>query len=95
MKYLIKHKKEFTITIVALIVAILDLFKVLTGIDLGIGEDSILAIVSAIMGVLVWYFNNPTSMEGHIGKIELKQRKATRNVGYFPAPEPEDAEVKE
>lgn len=28
MKYLIKHKKEFTITIVALIVAIADMLKV-------------------------------------------------------------------
>lgn len=94
MKYLIKHKKEFTITIVALIVAIADFLKVF-GVDMPIDEDSVYAVVSAVMGVLVWFYNMPTSIEGEIGKIELKQRKACRNVGYFSAPEPDDAEVKE
>lgn len=94
MKYLIKHRKEFTITIVALIVAIADMLKVF-GVDMPIDEDSVYAVVSAVMGVLVWFYNMPTSIEGEIGKIELKQRKACKNVGYFSAPEPDDAEVKE
>lgn len=92
MRYLIKHKKEFTITVVALIVAIADMLKVF-GISMPIDEASVYAVVSAIMGVLVWFYNYPTSIEGHISKIELKQRKACRNVGYEGAPEPEDAEV--
>lgn len=94
MRYLIKHKKEFTITVVALIVAIADLLKVF-GVDMPIDEDSVYAVVSAVMGVLVWFYNMPTSIEGEIGKIELKQRKACRNVVYNSAPEPDDAEVKE
>lgn len=92
MKYLIKHKKEFTITIVALVVAIADFLKVF-GVDLPVTEDSVYAVVSAIMGVLVWFYNMPTSIEGDISKIELKQRKACRNVGYEGAPEPVDVEV--
>lgn len=94
MRYLIKHRKEFTITVVALIVAIADMLKVF-GVDMPIDEASVYAVVSAIMGVLVWFYNMPTSIEGEIGKIELKQRKACRNVGYFSASEPDDAEVKE
>lgn len=93
MKYLIKHKKEFTITIVALIVAIADLLKVF-GVDMPIDEDSVYAVVSAVMGVLVWFYNMPTSIEGHTAKINLKEMKATRNMEWETVEEPSDAEVK-
>lgn len=92
MKYLIKHKKEFIITIVALIVAIADFLKVF-GVDLPVTEDSVYAIVSAIMGVLVWFYNNPTSIEGHTAKINLKEMKATRNMEWEAVEEPSDSEV--
>lgn len=93
MRYLIKHKKEFTITIVALIVAIADMLKVF-GVDMPIDEASVYAVVSAVMGVLVWFYNYPTSIEGHISKINLKEMKATRNMEWETVEEPKDSEVK-
>ena len=92
MKYLIKHKKEFIITIVALVVAIADFLKVF-GVDLPVTEDSVYAVVSAVMGVLVWFYNYPTSIEGDTAKIFLKEMKATRNMEWETVEEPEDASV--
>ena len=93
MKYLIKHKKEFIITIVALVVAIADFLKVF-GVDLPVTEDSVYAVVSAIVGGLCWFYNMPTSIEGHTAKINLKEMKATRNMEWETVEEPSDAEVK-
>ena len=92
MKYLIKHKKEFIITIVALVVAIADFLKVF-GVDLPVTEDSVYAVVSAIVGGLCWFYNYPTSIEGHTAKINLKEMKATRNMEWETVEEPEDASV--
>lgn len=78
MKYLLQNRKELTITIVALIVAICDFLKVL-GFDIPeVNEEYILAIVSAIMGVLVWFYNMPTSLENCEATGEMRARKAMR-----------------
>lgn len=89
MKYLIKHKKEFVITIAVFLAIFYILFD---GIKRGATCESILESIAIVLG---WYYNMPTSIEGDISKIEIKQRKACRNIGYEGAPEPEDAEVKE
>lgn len=76
MKYLIQNRKEFTITIVALIVAIVDVLKVF-GLDIpNISEEYLLAIVSAIVGALVWFYNMPTSHENCEATGEMRARKA-------------------
>lgn len=87
MKYLIQNRKEFTITLVALIVAILDCLKVL-GLDVpDVNEEYLLAIISAIMGVLVWFYNMPTSKENceATGEMRLKKimRKLAEKQGEF------------
>ena len=87
MKYLIQNRKEFTITIVALIVAIADILKVL-GLDIpDVSEEYVLAIVSAIMGVLVWFYNMPTSEENCEATGEMRMKKAEKtgklNGEYF------------
>ena len=79
MKYLLQNKDAAIRTIVALIIAILDMLKVL-GFDIPvINEEYILAIVSAFMGFIVWYYNTPTSEENskHTGMMreEKRQRK--------------------
>lgn len=77
MKYLIQNRKEFTITVVALIVAIMDILKVL-GLDVpNVSEEYLLAIISAIMGVLVWFYNMPTSHENceATGEMRLKKKE--------------------
>lgn len=78
MKYLIQNKKSLAITITALIVAIFDLFKVLTGVDLGFNEDQILAFVTVIIGVIVWWHNIPTSYTNH--KLTVIMRKIKKMI---------------
>ena len=92
MKYLIRHKKEFTITIVALVVAIFDFMKVF-GVDLPVTQDGIYAVVSAIVGGLCWFYNYPTSIEGHNHKVGIKEDKAIRNYEVDTVEEPKDSEV--
>lgn len=87
MKYLVQNRKEFTITIVALIVAIMDILKVF-GVDVpNFSEEYLLAIVSAIMGVLVWFYNMPTSEENCKATGEMRLKKAEKtgklNGEYF------------
>jgi hypothetical protein len=86
MKYLVQNRKEFTITIVALIVAIVDILKVI-GLDIpNVSEEYLLTIVSAIMGVLVWFYNMPTSHENCEATGEMRLRKAEKkgiNGEYF------------
>ena len=87
MKYLIQNRKEFTITLVALIVAILDCLKVL-GLDVpDVNEEYLLAVISAIMGALVWFYNMPTSKENceHTGQMRLEKmmRKIAQKQGQF------------
>lgn len=78
MKYLVQNRKEFTITIVALIVAIADILKVF-GLDIpDISEEYLLAIVSAIMGALIWFYNMPTSKENCEATGEMRLRKAEK-----------------
>lgn len=89
MKYLFKHKKEFILTIIMFIMIIYILYD---GIKSGAPVQS---VIETVITLLVWYFNMPTSIEGEIGKIELKQRKATRDVVYEATPEPEDASIDE
>ena len=84
MKYLLQNRKEAAITIAALIVAILDVLKVF-GIDVpNISEEYILTFISAIIGVLVWYFNMPTSEENcrHTGEMRAeKTERKNKNIG--------------
>lgn len=78
MKYLVQNRKEFTITIVALIVAILDILKVF-GVDVpNFSEEYLLTIVSAIVGALIWFYNMPTSKENCEATGEMRLRKAEK-----------------
>lgn len=82
MKYLVQNKKEFSITIAALIVAILDFLKVLTGIDYVVNDEEILAVVSGLIGAVCWYYNMPTSRENCEETGRMRQRKAEKKAGY-------------
>lgn len=78
MKYLVQNRKEFTITIVALIVAIADILKVF-GLDIpDVSEEYLLTIVSAIVGALIWFYNMPTSKENCEATGEMRLRKAEK-----------------
>lgn len=45
-------------TITLAVVSVLDLFVVLTGINIGVTEEQILAIVTVVVGFWVWWKNN-------------------------------------
>lgn len=88
MRYLIKHRIEFIITIVWFVIlayVLYDGFK---------NGREVQGILESVFGVTVWYKNIPTSIEGHTAKINLKEMKATRDTEWETVEEPEDSEVK-
>ena len=64
----------------------MDILKVL-GLDVpNVSEEYLLAIVSAIVGALAWYYNMPTSEENCEATGEMRLRKAEKkgiNGEYF------------
>ena len=80
MKYLIKHRKEFAITIGAAFTAIVNFINAAkSGL---VSEDMVVALVFTVLGVLAWYYNMPTSAENDIATDEMRQRKAENSEGY-------------
>ena len=92
MKYLIKHKKEFAISIGVFVMTIINLIKAIKTGD--IAEDVIVAFVLALFTILGWFYNMPTSIEGHNHKVGIKEDKAIRNYEADTVEEPEDSEVR-
>ena len=80
MKYLIQNRKEFAITIAALVIAILDMLRVM-GVDVpSFSEEYILALISAIIGVMIWFYNIPTSYPNHrLTKVMRQIKKLIKN----------------
>lgn len=80
MKYLIKHRKEFAITVAAAVAAIINFVNaVRSGI---FSEDTLIAVIVSVLGLLAWYYNMPTSAENDIATNEMRQRKAENSEGY-------------
>ena len=76
MKYLIKHKKEFAISIGVFVMTIINLIKAIKTGD--IAEDVIVAFVLALFTILGWFYNMPTSKENceHTGAMRLEKEQA-------------------
>lgn len=88
MKYLIKHRIEFIITIVWFVIlayVLYDGFK---------NGREVQGILESVFGVTVWYKNMPTSIEGHNHKVGIKEDKAIRNYEVDTVEEPQDSEVR-
>lgn len=80
MKYLIKHRKEFAITVAAAVAAIINFVNaVRSGI---FSEDTLIAVIVSVLGLLAWYYNMPTSEENDIATNEMRQRKAEKTEAY-------------
>ena len=88
MKYLIKHRKEFVLTIIWFVILAYVLY------DGFVNGREVQSVIETLVGVTVWYLNNPTSLEGHTTKINLKEMKTTRDTEWETVEEPEDSEVK-
>lgn len=68
-------RKAITGTIVALIVAIMDCFKVF-GLDISIDNNVIYVIVSLITAAWIWWKNHPTTSAGQSAQKVLRAIKA-------------------
>lgn len=64
-------------TIAAAVVGIVDLFVVLTGIDIGVSEEKILAIVSVVVGAWIWWKNNSMTTSAQKADKIMKALKKT------------------
>lgn len=73
-------RKAITGTVVALIVAILDCFKVF-GLDFSIDNEVIYVVVSLVTGCWIWWKNHPTSSAGESAQKVLK---AIKNADISP-----------
>ena len=77
MKYLVQNKKEFIATVVAVIVGVANILKGFGIVDFDVNVESITAVVTVIVGGIIWYFNMPTSKENceHTGAMRLEKQQ--------------------
>lgn len=80
MKYLIKNKKEFAISVGFFIMTAISLVKAIMQKE--INEDLIIAVVYGFLGVLAWFYNMPTSEENCEATGYMRQRKAEKKADY-------------
>ena len=94
MKYLIKNRKEFAISVGFFVMTAFNLYKAIVSKD--ITEDLIAAVIYAFFGVLAWFYNMPTSEENciHTGEMRLEkiEKKLDINGEYFFVDEMEEDE---
>ena len=97
MKYLIKNRKEFAITVAAFIMAVINLYRAIKSHN--ITEDLIIAVFVTGTTILAWYYNMPTSEENcrHTGLMRLE--KAADNMdkvigeNFFDGSEDDDEDI--
>lgn len=80
MKYLIKHKREFTIAIVTVVFTGWNVYKAIR--EGVLTEATLSAFILAIFTLLGLYYNMPTSKENceHTGAMRLEKQQ---NKGKF------------
>lgn len=93
MRYLIKYRKEFAISIGFFIMTAINLVKAVMSKD--ISEELIIAVIYAFFGVLAWFYHMPTSPEGQVGKEAILDMRDLANTEWDYVKEPEDSEVSE
>lgn len=74
MKYLIKNRKEFAISVGFFVMTAVNLIRALMAKE--IDEGLIVAVVYAFFGVLAWFYNMSTSEENckHTGEMRLEKK---------------------
>lgn len=76
MKYLIKNKKEFVISLFVFATVLLVAFwAVWAIIQNNLSYENIIALIGAVFEMLGWYYNMPTSEENcrHTGEMRLEK----------------------
>lgn len=92
MRYLIKHRKEFAITVAGFIMAVIALANALKAKELN--EDVIITVIFTALAVLGWFFNCPTSKENSEATVEMRLRKKKEDlpIDYFESEDDFDEE---
>lgn len=92
MKYLIKNRKEFAISVGFFIMTAINLIRAIKSHD--ISQELIVALIYALFGVLAWFYNMPTSEENcrHTGEMRLEkaQKKGTDGEDFTDEEEGDD-----
>ena len=93
MKYLIKYRKEFAISIGFFVMTAINLIRAIMSKE--VTENVIVAVIYAFFGVLAWFYHMPTSAEGQVGKETMLDMKDLADTEWDYVEEPEDGEVSE
>ncbi len=87
MRYLIKNKKEFIISLFVFATVVLVVFwAVWAIIQNNLSYENIIALIGAVFEMLGWYYNMPTSEENcrHTGEMRLeKEENNSNNPGEY------------
>lgn len=78
MRYLVKNKKEFIISLFVFATVVLVVFwAVWAIIQNNLSYENIIALIGAVFEMLGWYYNMPTSLENceMTGEMRLKKRQ--------------------
>lgn len=78
MRYLIKNKKEFIISLFVFATVVLVVFwAVWAIIQNNLSYENIIALIGAVFEMLGWYYNMPTSEENceMTGEMRLRKRQ--------------------
>lgn len=78
MRYLIKNKKEFVISLFVFATVVLVIFwAVWAIIQNNLSYENIIALIGAVFEMLGWYYNMPTSKENceMTGEMRLKKKQ--------------------
>ena len=86
------NKETIITSIVAVIVAVLDLLKIF-GIVVPIEDNTIYTIVSLIVAAVIYWRNQSWTVEGLTGTRMTREMKAMRLHEAETVEEPEDSEV--
>ena len=85
MKYLIKNRKEFAISVGLFVMTVVNLISAIK--SQNITENLIIAVIYTFFGVLAWFYNMPTSKENceHTGamRLEKEQQKIITGENFF------------
>ena len=83
MRYLIQNKKEFAITVGVFVMTALNLGRAIISKD--VTEDTIVAFVLAVLTLLGWYYNMPTSEANskYTGKMRLEKKRPDDGEDFF------------
>lgn len=93
MKYLIKYRKEFAISIGFFVMTAINLIRAIMSKE--VTENVIVAVIYAFFGVLAWFYHMPTSAEGQVGKETMLDMKDLADTEWDYVEEPKDSEVSE